>query len=124
MIWSVCFQVNSKLEVGTGDVSNEVGSSRMKAINNRSISFGFLSNQRNPSMSSMYRGRSAPLTCKATSSLAAVMTQMLSHRASHVWVIDDEAEYEEEDVLVGLVGYADILAALTKHPSAIPQPKS
>ena len=49
----------------------------------------------------MYRGRSAPLTCKVTSSLAAVMAQMLSHRATHVWVTEDESD----DVIVGVVGY-------------------
>ncbi|XP_076937359.1 CBS domain-containing protein CBSX6-like [Bidens hawaiensis] len=63
---------------------------------------------------SMYRGRSVPLTCKTTSSLAAVMAQMLSHRATHVWV----TETENDDVLVGLVGYADILAAVTRPPAA------
>ncbi|KAK1414954.1 hypothetical protein QVD17_30720 [Tagetes erecta] len=68
---------------------------------------------------SMYRGRSVPLTCKTTSSLAAVMAQMLSHRATHVWV----TEAANEDVLVGLVGYADILAAVTRPP-ATPIPES
>lgn len=61
----------------------------------------------------MYRGRSAPLTCKVTSSLAAVMAQMLSHRASHVWV----TEAEEDDVLVGVVGYVEILAAASRQPA-------
>ena len=49
----------------------------------------------------MYRGRSAPLTCKVANSLAAVMAQMLSHRATHVWVTEDESD----DVIVGVVGY-------------------
>ncbi|PKA63827.1 CBS domain-containing protein CBSX6 [Apostasia shenzhenica] len=48
---------------------------------------------------SMYRGRSAPLTCRRTSSLAAVMAQMLSHRATHVWVTEEESE---ENLLVGV----------------------
>ncbi|XP_047311547.1 CBS domain-containing protein CBSX6 [Impatiens glandulifera] len=60
----------------------------------------------------MYRGRSTALTCKVTSSLAAVMAQMLSHRASHVWV----TEANNEDVLVGVVSYADILCAVTRQP--------
>lgn len=64
---------------------------------------------------SMYRGRSAPLTCKTTSSLAAVMAQMLSHRATHVWVTEDESD----DILVGVVGYADILAAVSKQPASV-----
>ncbi|XVF56468.1 hypothetical protein PTKIN_Ptkin06aG0123400 [Pterospermum kingtungense] len=63
----------------------------------------------------MFRGRSAPLTCKTTSSLAAVMAQMLSHGATHVWVTEDE----DDDVLVRVVGYADILVAVTKQPTAV-----
>ncbi|KAE8692572.1 hypothetical protein F3Y22_tig00110833pilonHSYRG00324 [Hibiscus syriacus] len=59
----------------------------------------------------MFIGRSALLTCKITSSLAAVMAQMLSHRATHVLVTEDE----NEDVLVGVVDYADILVAVTKQ---------
>ncbi|KAJ3678287.1 hypothetical protein LUZ60_002090 [Juncus effusus] len=57
----------------------------------------------------VYRGRSSPLTCKKDSSLAAVMAQMLSHRATHVWVTDEEGS------LVGIVGYVDILNAVTKR---------
>ncbi|XP_071691222.1 CBS domain-containing protein CBSX6-like [Rutidosis leptorrhynchoides] len=89
---------------------------RQRTFSSRSI--GFLNH--NPSSQSfginrsMYRGRSVPLACKATSSLAAVMAQMLSHRATHVWV----TETENEDVLVGLVGYADILAAVTRPRTA------
>uniref|UniRef100_A0A7N0T808 CBS domain-containing protein n=1 Tax=Kalanchoe fedtschenkoi TaxID=63787 RepID=A0A7N0T808_KALFE len=92
------------------------GSARMpKKFSSRSIGF-----QNNPTslslgIRSMYRGRSAPLTCKVTNSLAAVMAQLLSHRASHVWV----TEADNEDVLVGIVGYADILAAVTKPPSSV-----
>ena len=40
---------------------------------------------------------------------------MLSHRATHVWVTEDESD----DVLVGVVGYADILVAVTKQPAAL-----
>ncbi|GKD09593.1 CBS domain-containing protein CBSX6 [Tanacetum coccineum] len=88
---------------------------RQRTFSSRSI--GFFNH--NPSSQScgvsrsMYRGRSVPLTCKASSSLAAVMAQMLSHRATHVWV----TEAENDDVLVGLVGYADILAAVTRPRS-------
>eukprot|EP00262_Sarcandra_glabra_P017975 TRINITY_DN6320_c0_g1_i1.p1 TRINITY_DN6320_c0_g1~~TRINITY_DN6320_c0_g1_i1.p1 ORF type:complete len:406 (+),score=63.03 TRINITY_DN6320_c0_g1_i1:309-1526(+) len=65
---------------------------------------------------SMYRGRSSALTCKESSSLAAVMAQMLSHRATHVWVTEDQSE----DILVGVVSYADILNAVTKpHLSTV-----
>ncbi|KAF2307384.1 hypothetical protein GH714_026778 [Hevea brasiliensis] len=83
-----------------------------KKFSSRSIGF-------NPGSSSfgigrsMYRGRGAPLTCKLSSSLAAVMAQMLSHRATHVWV-----RRNGDDVLVGMVGYADILIAVTKPPSS------
>ncbi|KAJ6836304.1 CBS domain-containing protein CBSX6 [Iris pallida] len=97
-------------------------SSRPKKFSSRSI--GFFSNPPSPmavgglrpARRSMYRGRSAPLTCKHTSSLAAVMAQMLSHRATHVWVT--EADSEEDDVLVGLVSYNDLLYAVTKYPTS------
>ncbi|XP_077228898.1 CBS domain-containing protein CBSX6-like [Tasmannia lanceolata] len=90
--------------------------SRLRKFSSRSI--GFFSNQASSAIShgrSMYRGRSAPLTCKATSSLAALMAQMLSHRATHVWV----TEAESEDTLVGVVSYTDILSAVIKHPSTV-----
>lgn len=90
---------------------------RQRTFSSRSVGF-FNSNPSSHSFGanrSMYRGRSVPLTCKATSSLAAVMAQMLSHRATHVWVTDAE----NEEVLVGLVGYADILAVVTR-PRAAP----
>ncbi|XP_058093262.1 CBS domain-containing protein CBSX6 [Magnolia sinica] len=101
-------------------ISNPAGSGegrgqRLRKFSSRSI--GFFSNPSSPMAGggrSMYRGRSAPLTCKVTSSLAAVMAQMLSHRVTHVWVTEDESE----DVLVGVVGYTDILIAMTKHPGA------
>ncbi|KAJ8558450.1 hypothetical protein K7X08_005216 [Anisodus acutangulus] len=97
--------------VTDANTANSRGIVRPTKFSSRSI--GFVSNPTNSSLSasrSMYRGRSAPLTCKETSSLAAVMAQMLSHRATHVWVTDAE----NEDCLVGVVGYADILAAVTK----------
>uniref|UniRef100_A0A0E0JSV9 CBS domain-containing protein n=1 Tax=Oryza punctata TaxID=4537 RepID=A0A0E0JSV9_ORYPU len=92
-------------------------SPRAKKFSSRSI--GFLNSQVHQMafgrMRSMYRGRSAPLMCKSTSSLAAVMAQMLSHRATHVWVTD--AESEEDGVLVGVVGYTDIFNAVTRSVS-------
>ncbi|KAL6011315.1 CBS domain-containing protein cbsx6 [Asimina triloba] len=103
------FSVNSP----TGD--GEGGAVRPRKFSSRSI--GFFSNSSNSLLGgarSMYRGRSTPLTCKVTSSLAAVMAQMLSHRVTHVWVTD-----ESEDVLVGVVGYTDIMFAVTKHPSTV-----
>lgn len=103
---------------GDGNIVNGGASNRPKKFSSRSI--GFFSNATNVTLGisrNMYRGRSAPLTCKVTNSLAAVMAQMLSHRAGHVWV----TEAESEDILVGVVGYADILAAVTKLPAtAIP----
>ncbi|PKI33484.1 hypothetical protein CRG98_046133 [Punica granatum] len=116
------FQVNSTATGNNGVVNwGGVGSNRPKKFSSRSV--GFFSNK-SPSLSpsrSMYRGRSAPLTCKVTSSLAAVMAQMLSHRATHVWVTEEE----NEEILVGVVGYSDILAAVTKSPaSSIPPNQS
>lgn len=103
------------------EVGGSPSSARAKIFSSRSM--GFFSNPPTPRSSggsrpvrrSMYRGRSAPLTCKHTSSLAAVMAQMLSHRATHVWVT--KVDTEENDVLVGLVSYGDILHAVTKYPS-------
>lgn len=87
---------------------------RPKKFSSRSI--GFFNNHSSPNIGAfrnMYRGRSAPLTCKSTSSLAAVMAQLLSHRATHVWV----TEAEDEENLVGIVGFVDILAAVTRQPN-------
>ncbi|KAL3523334.1 hypothetical protein ACH5RR_016168 [Cinchona calisaya] len=95
------------------DLTSGGGSTRPRKFSSQNI--GFFSNSPSFGVSrSMYRGRSAPLTCKSTTSLAAVMAQMLSHRATHVWV----TEAENEDNLAGLVGYADILAAVTRKPAA------
>lgn len=96
---------------GGGNATSGSPSMQPKRFSSRSI--GFSSNLGNASFGggrSIYRGRSAPLMCTLNSSLAAVMAQMLSHRSTHVWV----TEAESEDVLVGVVGYADILAAVTK----------
>uniref|UniRef100_A0A1D1YWD8 CBS domain-containing protein CBSX6 n=1 Tax=Anthurium amnicola TaxID=1678845 RepID=A0A1D1YWD8_9ARAE len=89
------------------------GTSRPRKFSSRSI--GFFSNQTSPLAVrglSMYRGRSAPLMCKNISSLAAVMAQMLSHRATHVWV----TQADSDDILVGVVSYVDVLQAVTKNP--------
>ncbi|KAI4350158.1 hypothetical protein L6164_010667 [Bauhinia variegata] len=100
--------------VGDNSLANSGDSRRPKKFSSRSI--GFFSNPASHNLGvnrSMYRGRSAPLTCKVNSSLAAVMAQMLSHRATQVWVTEEE----NDDVLVGVVGYADILVAVTKQPA-------
>ncbi|OIW01138.1 hypothetical protein TanjilG_25246 [Lupinus angustifolius] len=99
---------------GDNNLVNGRSSRKPRIFSSRSI--GFFSNSGSSSFGSrsMYRGRSAPLTCKITSTLAAVMAQMLSHRATHVWVTEDESD----DVIVGVVGYADILVAVTKPPTA------
>uniref|UniRef100_A0A0C9RFW6 TSA: Wollemia nobilis Ref_Wollemi_Transcript_29246_2074 transcribed RNA sequence n=1 Tax=Wollemia nobilis TaxID=56998 RepID=A0A0C9RFW6_9CONI len=65
-----------------------------------------------------YRGRSAPLTCRPSNSLAAVMAQMLAHRATHVWVTE-QREDDDYEILTGIVTYADILTAVTK-PTTLP----
>jgi hypothetical protein len=53
-------------------------------------------------------GGNAALTCRTTNSLAAVMAQMLSYRATHIWVTEGE-----DDVVVGVVGYMEVLKAAT-----------
>ncbi|GMJ11354.1 CBS domain containing protein 6 [Hibiscus trionum] len=112
------FSVNSPVQ--DNKTANGGGSPRLRKFSSRSIGFNPVS----PSFGvgrSMYRGRSAPLTCKTWSSLAAVMAQMLSHRATHVWVTEDD----NDDVLIGVVGYSDILVAVTKQPAApIPSTRS
>ncbi|KAK8451550.1 hypothetical protein SEVIR_6G228800v4 [Setaria viridis] len=60
-------------------------------------------------------GGNAALRCRSTSSLAAVMAQMLSYRTTHIWVTDGE-----DDVLVGVVGYMEIFNAVTKGVVAPP----
>ncbi|CAK8542500.1 unnamed protein product [Lathyrus sativus] len=112
------FCVNSR-SGGDNDLANG-GSRKPKIFSSRSI--GFFNNSGNHGFGSrsMYRGRSAPLTCKMTTSLAAVMAQMLSHRATHVWVTEDE----NDEILVGVVGYGDILGAVTKPPMIFTPAKS
>jgi hypothetical protein len=46
------------------------------------------------------------------------MAQMLSHRATHVWVTD--AESEEDGVLIGVVGYTEIFNAATRSTCSSP----
>lgn len=108
---------NPAAAAGVGEKYSAVNGTTVRPKKFSSKSIGFVSTTTNSPIfgvgRSMYRGRSAPLTCKVTSSLAAVMAQMLSHRATHVWVTDAE----NDDVLVGVVGYADILAAVTRQPA-------
>lgn len=69
-----------------------------------------------------YRGRCAPLTCRPWNSLAAVMTQMLAHRATHVWVTEHkkgEEDEEEYESLVGIVSYVDILTVVTQPSNLV-----
>ncbi|KAL8171837.1 hypothetical protein V2J09_023641 [Rumex salicifolius] len=113
--------MDSNSAAGDGNGVNGTGSLRLRKFSSRSI--GFFSNTMSPGSGaarSMYRGRSVPLTCKPTSSLAAVMAQMLSHRATHVWV----TEGENDDILVGVVGYSDILRAVTLPPPAVVVPET
>ncbi|WCJ26770.1 Cystathionine beta-synthase (CBS) family protein [Euphorbia peplus] len=107
--------INSTVGDNGNNPVNSGGSARPKIFSSRSIGFNPGSSSSFGTGRSMYRGRSAPLTCKVTSSLAAVMAQMLSHRATHVWVTEDD----NDDILVGVVGYADILYAVTRHPTSI-----
>jgi len=114
------FSFSSSLE----EAGSSPSSTRAQKFSSRSIGFfshpptlATMGGFRSPR--SMYRGRSAPLTCKHTSSLAAVMAQLLSHRATHVWVTEED-DSEENDILVGVVSYGDILHAVTKYPSSAP----
>ena len=60
-------------------------------------------------------GGNAALRCRSTSSLAAVIAQMLSYRTTHIWVT-----HGEDDVLVGVVGYMEIFNAVTRDVVAPP----
>ena len=53
--------------------------------------------------------RSGPICCRPTSSLIAVIMQALAHRENYVWVTNDD------DVLVGIVTFADIFGVLLNH---------
>ncbi|XP_042408520.1 CBS domain-containing protein CBSX6-like [Zingiber officinale] len=98
---------------------NTVAGASLRRQKFSSRSMGFSSSQVNQMplgrLRNMYRGRSAPLTCKPTSSLAAVMAQMLSYRATHVWVIDAAIE---DDTVVGIVTFTEILIAVTHYPAS------
>ncbi|XP_042398649.1 CBS domain-containing protein CBSX6-like [Zingiber officinale] len=98
---------------------NTVAGASLRRQKFSSRSMGFSSSQVNQMplgrLRNMYRGRSAPLTCKPTSSLAAVMAQMLSYRATHVWVIDAATE---DDTVVGIVTFTEILIAVTHYPAS------
>ncbi|XP_074583643.1 CBS domain-containing protein CBSX6-like [Curcuma longa] len=108
------FSINSPPE-------NSVAGASLRRQKFSSRSMGFSSSQLNQMpfgrLRNMSRGRSAPLTCKPTSSLAAVMAQMLSYRATHVWVIDADAA-TEVDTLVGIVTFTEILIAVTHYPAS------
>ncbi|KAM0889642.1 hypothetical protein ACQ4PT_027585 [Festuca glaucescens] len=58
------------------------------------------------------KGRRAarePISCRRGSSLVAVMAQAVAHRVTQVWVLGDEEE------LVGVVGFLDVLRVLRRH---------
>ena len=60
------------------------------------------------------RAAGQPIACRRGSSLVAVMAQAVTHRVSQVWVVDDEEE------LVGVVGFLDVLRVLRHHLLAAP----
>uniref|UniRef100_A0ACD5Y2C8 Uncharacterized protein n=1 Tax=Avena sativa TaxID=4498 RepID=A0ACD5Y2C8_AVESA len=92
-----------------GEAENGIlASPRSMKFSSRRIGFSAsLASQTMPS-----HRKNAVLTCKATSSLAAVMAQMLAHRATHVWVT--EGGETEESILIGMIGYAEIFNAVTR----------
>uniref|UniRef100_A0A0D6QVD3 CBS domain-containing protein n=1 Tax=Araucaria cunninghamii TaxID=56994 RepID=A0A0D6QVD3_ARACU len=102
----------------SGSASKHKGNSRR--FSTRTLDFVNLYFDNNSTEKSMsprpYRGRSAPLTCRPSNSLAAVMAQMLAHRATHVWVTEQK-EDDDYEILAGIVTYADILTAVTKPPN-------
>jgi hypothetical protein len=51
-----------------------------------------------------------PIVCRRGSSLVAVMAQAVTHRVTQVWVVD-----EDDDELVGVVGFLDVLRVLRHH---------
>lgn len=53
--------------------------------------------------------RTGPIFCRPTSSLIAVIMQALAHREHYVWVT------KEDDTLVGIVTFTDILSVLSNH---------
>uniref|UniRef100_A0ACD5Z140 Uncharacterized protein n=1 Tax=Avena sativa TaxID=4498 RepID=A0ACD5Z140_AVESA len=63
------------------------------------------------------KGRRAarePITCRRGSSLVAMMAQAVTHRVTQVWVVDDD------DQLLGVVGFLDVLRVLRRHLLAAP----
>ena len=108
---------------GSSAVSEEAvfgGTARLRKFSSRSI--GFVGKELALGIATggvgMYRGRSSRLTCRRSSSLAAVMAQMLSHRATQVWVTEEVDSGDgngtgTDDVLVGVVSYIDIFHAVT-----------
>uniref|UniRef100_M8BZQ5 Uncharacterized protein n=1 Tax=Aegilops tauschii TaxID=37682 RepID=M8BZQ5_AEGTA len=98
-----------------GEVENDiVPSPRSMRFSSRRIGFSAcLASQMVPS-----HRENTVLTCKTTSSLAAVMAQMLAHRATHLWVV--QGGDTEEAILVGMVGYMDIFNAVTSGVLVLP----
>lgn len=98
-----------------GEVENDiVPSPRSMRFSSRRIGFSAcLASQMVPS-----HRENTVLTCKTTSSLAAVMAQMLAHRATHLWVV--QGDDTEEAILVGMVGYMDIFNAVTSGVLVLP----
>ncbi|PUZ49540.1 hypothetical protein GQ55_7G333700 [Panicum hallii var. hallii] len=59
------------------------------------------------------RAAEAATVCRRGSSLVAVMVQATAHRATHVWVVEEQEGEERE--LVGVVGLLDVLRVLRHH---------
>ncbi|CAN0878267.1 CBS domain-containing protein CBSX6 [Linum grandiflorum] len=116
--WALANLSAGQFVMGVEDSSAGLATNPGSSIRTRKLSSGRSGGFSDLGIGKMYRGRSAPLTCKVKSSLAAVMAQMLSHRVTHVWVTEEDSD----DVLVGMVGYADILATMTKEPATVAVP--
>ncbi|GJN01303.1 hypothetical protein PR202_ga18560 [Eleusine coracana subsp. coracana] len=67
--------------------------------------------QRTRSIGMGRRRAEEAIVCHRRSSLVAVMVQAMAHRATQVWVVDDDDQRD----LVGVVGLLDVLRVLRHH---------
>lgn len=93
-------------EESSDDESGVVSPTGPHGLSNKCLSGHFRSSSR---VGYMAKSRSGPIFCRPTSSLIAVMMQALAHREHYVWVT------REDDTLVGIVTFADILSVILNH---------
>lgn len=93
-------------EESSDDESGVVSPTGPHDLSNKCLSGRFRSSSR---VGYMAKSRSGPIFCRPTSSLIAVIMQALAHREHYVWVT------KEDDTLVGIVTFADILSVILNH---------